>query len=415
MTRVSFISGPDLPVATESLERSIETWSRELGVDASTTFARDDAALLAALAPEALDDVDGIVVCPAGDLRTDELAQAAQRAGVPLAWVDLRSADGPPPPHHRPGAISIRGRGIAGYRWALGQLLQCIDCPPRTIAYGPDPRDQVADLRVPPGDGPHPVAVLLHGGFWRERWERDTIEPLAIDLAHRGFASWNVEYRRVGPSGGGFATTSDDVAAAIDHLERLAEDHPLDLDRVVLIGHSAGGQLALWAVHRRGVDRPERVMPALVVALAPVADLAEAAHRSLGDTGNPVVDFLGAGPDRDPARYAAASPIETLPQAVPQVVFQGRRDNTPDLIDLTHRYVLAARAAGDRIELVEHDDADHFAPIVPTSAAWRAVLESMIPWFPEAAPAAGTATTRPTAPGGTDPDVPTPREEPDGD
>ncbi len=410
MTRVAFVSGPDLPVATESLERSIDAWSRELGAEARTTFATDDAALRAALAPDALRDVDGVVLCPAGAPATDDLDRAARDAGVPLAWVDLRSADGPPPPHHAPGATSVRGRGIAGYRWALAHLLQRIAWPPRTIAYGPDPHDQVADLRLPTGDGPHPVAVLLHGGFWRERWERDTIEPLAIDLARRGFASWNVEYRRVGPSGGGFATTSDDVAAAIDHLARLADDHPLDLDRVVLIGHSAGGQLALWAVHRRGVDRAPRVTPELVVALAPVADLTEAARRGVGDTGNAVAAFLGADPDDDPARYAAASPIESLPQAVPQVVFQGRRDNTPDLVDLTHRYVAAARAAGDRVVFVEHDDADHFDPIVPTSAAWRAVLGALTPWYPEAAPAAGPAGVTPT-----DPDVPTPREEPDGD
>ena len=332
------------------------------------------------------------------------MRRAADDAGVPVVWVDLLEAERPAPPYVRPGTLSIRGRGIAGYRWALALLLQRVAWPYETIAYGPDGCDQFAELRLPAqGDGPFPVAVLLHGGFWRERWERDTIEPLAIDLARRGFATWNVEYRRVGANGGGFPATCQDVAAAIDHLADVAAAHTLDLGRVALVGHSAGGQLALWAAKRPGVAGPPSVAPNLVVALAPVTDLVETARRGVGDTGNATVAFVGGSPETDADRFAAASPMAALPAGVAQLVVQGRLDNTPDLVDLTHRYVDAARAAGDPLAFLELDAADHFDLIDPDSEAWAAVLAAMAAWYPEAtepadrAPmvfAAGSAGTR---------------------
>ena len=129
----------------------------------------------------------------------------------------------------------------------------------RTIAYGPSP-DHVGDLylprRAPHRDGhrnagPAPVIALLHGGFWRMPYSRDHIAPIAVDLADRGFAVWNLEYRRVGAAGGGWPGTLQDVGAGIDHLATLAQDGaPVDLDRVTVVGHSAGGHLALWSAHR---------------------------------------------------------------------------------------------------------------------------------------------------------------------
>ncbi|MDP2711345.1 MAG: alpha/beta hydrolase, partial [Solirubrobacteraceae bacterium] len=116
--------------------------------------------------------------------------------------------------------------------------------PPRH-RYGAHPR-QVADLHLPAGPGPHPVVVVLHGGYWRPPYTRLIMRPLCLDLARRGWAAWNVEYRRLGRDGGGWPQTFDDVAAAIDHLDELRAG-PVDLDRVTLLGHSAGGQLALWA------------------------------------------------------------------------------------------------------------------------------------------------------------------------
>src|SRR5690349_11019596 len=135
---------------------------------------------------------------------------------------------------------------------------------PRTHAYGPDP-EQVADLLLPAGEGPHPVAVLLHGGFWRARFTRSTMAALAVDLADRGWATWNVEYRRV-DNGGGVPETLDDVRTAIAKLADLRE--PLRTAGVVIIGHSAGGQLGLCVADARAV--------AAVVSLAGVCDLAGA-------------------------------------------------------------------------------------------------------------------------------------------
>jgi acetyl esterase/lipase len=339
-------------------------------------FAADQAALVDAIRAGASDGL-GVVLDPGlGDAAT-----AARRVvddlDCPIVWLDLDEAERP-----RPGylddlsMVAIRGRGVFGYRWAIQWLMQRVEYPFTVIPYG-DERDQVGDLRLPgiDGDGPFPVAVFLHGGFWRERWERDTIEPLAIDLARRGFATWNLEYRRVGPYGGGWPNTCQDVADGIDKLAELAREYPLDLERVILVGHSAGGHLALWAVKRLGVSGAAHVDPVLVVSLAGVADLEEGARRGLGDTGNGTEDLMGGPPEQRAEAYAAASPIRALPLGVPQLVVQGRLDNIPDLVDMSRLYAAAASAAGDQVEFVELDDADHFHLIVPTSHAWPPVLE----------------------------------------
>ena len=119
-------------------------------------------------------------------------------------------------------------------------------------AYGPG-ADRFGELWRPAGDGPWPVVVLLHGGFWRAQRTLELMRPLAADLAGRGFAAWNLEYRRVGQPGGGWPGTCEDVAAGLDHLARLAGREPLDLDRLVVAGHSAGGHLALWSAARAGL------------------------------------------------------------------------------------------------------------------------------------------------------------------
>src|SRR5215212_11926142 len=136
---------------------------------------------------------------------------------------------------------------------------------PERHRYGSDHRVQRADLYLPRGDGPHPVVVVLHGGNWRARYGKLVTKPISADLARRGVAAWNVEYRRVGRGqGGGWPATFDDVAAAIDLLPRLS-DGRLDLDDVRAVGHSAGGQLALWATSCGGIGR--------VAALAAPCDL----------------------------------------------------------------------------------------------------------------------------------------------
>ena len=157
------------------------------------------------------------------------------------------------------------------------------------------------------------VAVLLHGGYWREQWERDTIEPLAVGMAAQGYATWNVEYRRTGPGGGGgWPTTFTDIAEAVDFLEELANDHPLDLDNVIIVGHSAGGHFALWLGARdsfvEGPGANPRVRPRLAVSLAGVVDLAGAAERCAGFGANPVAELIGGMPAELPEVYDRTCP-----------------------------------------------------------------------------------------------------------
>ncbi len=154
-------------------------------------------------------------------------------------------------------------------------------------------RSQFGELFLPDGDGPFPVAVLIHGGFWRARHGRKQSRPLCADLAARGWAAWNVEYRRLG-DGGGFPRTLDDVAAAVDHLTEVPAHRPgaLDLSRVVAIGHSAGGHLAAWLATREVA----RVPVTGVVAQAGVLDLRMASALALSD--GVVHELLGGTPGR---------------------------------------------------------------------------------------------------------------------
>src|SRR5438132_9320670 len=117
------------------------------------------------------------------------------------------------------------------------------------IAYGPD-RFQFGDLRLPSGSGPRPVAIVIHGGFWREKYDLEYIVPVCEALTAAGVVTWNLEYRRIGNAGGGWPGTFEDVAAGADHLHSLAHEFNLDLNRVIAIGHSAGGHLAFWLASR---------------------------------------------------------------------------------------------------------------------------------------------------------------------
>ena len=220
------------------------------------------------------------------------------------------------------------------------------------------------------------MAVLLHGGFWRAQYDLQIMDRLVPDLAGRGWAVWNLEFRRVGfPSRGGWPATFEDVAAGIDHLGRLEE--PLDLSRVVAIGHSAGGHLACWAAARGGLPpeapgaEPETPL-AGAVAQAGVVDLRAAAELGLSD--GAAESLLGGSPAEWPERYNLASPFERLPLGVPQLLVHGDADDIVP-IAISRRYAEQAAMEGDDCRLVELNGVGHFEHLDPRTKAWRAVSE----------------------------------------
>lgn len=236
------------------------------------------------------------------------------------------------------------------------------------IAYGKDPL-QFGDLRVPNGDGPHPVAIVIHGGFWRAAYNLEHIGHLCAALAQVGVATWSLEYRRIGNPGGGWPGTLADVEAGAKHLQVIAIPYHLHLNRVIATGHSAGGHLALWLGSRKNIGLRG------IVSLAGVADLRRAWELKLSNT--VVADFLGGSPDDVPERYRAASPIELLPLGIPQKLLHGTKDtNVP--YEISKNYVAAALAHGDNAELITLEDADHFQLIDPRTKEFTRVQKAVL-------------------------------------
>ena len=244
--------------------------------------------------------------------------------------------------------------------------------------YGPDP-SQFGELYMPTrAAGDLPVVVVVHGGFWRSAYDLSLGTPLARDLAGRGFAAWNLEYRRVG-NGGGWPGTLQDVADGIDLLAELAAaGTPLDLGRTVTLGHSAGGHLGVWAAARGGLPAgvpgaTPRVRLVGALAQAGVLDLRRAAAEQLGSAATQ--QLLGGDPAAVPDRYALSSPVERVPLGVPVVCVHGRSDtNVP--FSQSQSYVRAATAAGDSAELVPVDG-DHFTLIDTSTTAWQVIVERL--------------------------------------
>lgn len=245
------------------------------------------------------------------------------------------------------------------------------------IQYGDDTY-QFGELYLPTGIRRPGTAVIIHGGFWLSDYNASLGTDLAQDLAARGWAAWNLEYRRLGYTGGGWPTTFQDIAAGIDQLAVIAGANGLDLTKVVAIGHSAGGQLAAWAAGRGGLppDAPgaaPQVPLTGVISQAGVLNLTRAAEENVGN--GVVTELLGGDPDELPDRYRLADPILRLPIGVPVRALHSRTDgNVP--FEQSRSYVDAAVTAGDDAVLVE-TTGDHFQHISVKSTAWALAVEHL--------------------------------------
>ena len=240
------------------------------------------------------------------------------------------------------------------------------------LAYGSSPL-QFGELRLPKGSGPFPVVVVLHGGCWLSQYGLDYMSHFSADLTAAGVATWSLEYRRLGDEGGGWPGTFLDVGQGIDHLRTLAKRFPLDLKRVVVTGHSAGGHLTLWAAARKllpadsPVYKSDPLPIAAIVPIAPITDLKRA----------------GTACDREAlqlmekAIYAQVSPNQLLPLGVRTTIVQGETDLIVPPVMATS-YIEAARRTGDDPKLLLIENAGHFEVIDPQSKIWPQVRNGIL-------------------------------------
>jgi acetyl esterase/lipase len=250
-----------------------------------------------------------------------------------------------------------------------------------TLPYGQD-ANQIGELRLPAGPGPHPIIVLVHGGCWMPQAAR-YLAAMGDELKKDGIASWNIEYRRIGQPGAGWPGTYLDVGHAIDHLRDLAAPYKLNLNRVVVLGHSAGGHLAMWAATRQRIaaKSPLFISKPLpirgVINLAGTIDMtANIPHMEQACRGPVVTALMGGAPAAVPERYREASANTMLPLGVPQILIWGEHeDYIPQ--PLVEQYVSAATRAGDRARLVLVPAAGHFETASPFTAAWPVVHEAI--------------------------------------
>lgn len=250
------------------------------------------------------------------------------------------------------------------------------------LPYG-EHASQFGVLRIPEIPGHCPVVITIHGGFWQSKYGLEENDPLVEDLARRGYATWNIEYRRIGEDGGGWAGTFHDVIEAVNHLIQLEDRFQLDLSRVVILGHSAGGHLALWLGSRISkVQTDEMGKPLLVpihsiISLAGVSDLRKmwGVHFEKG-INSPVASLIGGTPQEVSNRYSCASPIELLPLNVEQILIHGETDRHVP-VDLSIEYHRKAIEKGDKVRLVVLPMVEHFMITDPSSTAWKYVTDSL--------------------------------------
>ena len=377
--RILLLNGPNLNLlgtrapevygatTLDEVEERCRVRAAEYGHRLETYQSNHEGALIDAI-HAARDTADAIVFNPGAYTHTSyALRDAIEAVELPTVEVHISNVRQREPWRRisriEPAcAYQIFGRGVSGYPAAISHLHYRAAHAPITLGYGTHP-DQVGDLRIPDGPGPHPVAVLIHGGGWTGPFTRDTMDGVAVDLAARGLATWNVEYRRIPPIGGWRETTAD-VIAGVDALDSLADEHPLDLDDVTVIGHSAGGHLGFFAA------KQARRRPVRFVSLAGMLDL-----RRLGsDFDNLLAGFMG---DELDTHLDRVDPIRAVPCGVSIVALHGQQDDDVRP-DQSRRFVEATLASGDEARLVELPGADHDDLIDPRSTLWETVVAAVL-------------------------------------
>jgi len=234
------------------------------------------------------------------------------------------------------------------------------------IPYGTDP-NQFGDLRLPKAPGSFPVVMNIHGGYWRSKYDLAHAGHLCAALTAKNIATWNVEFRRVGNPGGGWPGTFEDIVSAYRFLPQIAKRYNLDTTKIVVMGHSAGGQLALClAAHEPAVKR--------AVSLAGVVDLQQAFELHLSN--DAVVEFLGGKPKDVPEHYHEADPTQLkIPQATQWLIHGATDDIVP--VFFSHNYAEQKKVSGEDVHYLEISTAGHFELIDPRSTAWPKVEDTV--------------------------------------
>ncbi|MCU1298219.1 MAG: hypothetical protein JWO91_2497 [Acidobacteriaceae bacterium] len=234
------------------------------------------------------------------------------------------------------------------------------------IAYGADP-NQFGELRLPKIKGPFPVVMTIHGGYWRAKYDLSSTAHLCAALASKGLATWNVEFRRVGNHGGGWPGTFEDIRSSYRFLSQIAKKYDLDTGRSLVMGHSAGGQLALCLTgHEPSIKK--------VVSLAGVVDLQQAWELHLSN--NAVVEFLGGTPKEVPEHYHEADPMQLKISATQWLIHGAPDDSVP--ASLSRSYAEKKKSQGEDVHYLEIATAGHFDLIDPHSTAWPKVESTVL-------------------------------------
>jgi 3-dehydroquinate dehydratase type II len=382
--RVAVINGPNLNLlgtrrpeiygnwTLEDIDNACRLWANAVDAKVDTFQSNHEGEIIDRI-HRAREDADAIVINP-GALTHYSYAIRDAIEAVALPTIEVHLSNIKAREVWRRHSVvaevcvaSIFGRGVDGYRDAIWHAVWRQRRPTQTIAYGSHPA-QVGDLRLPDGTGRHRVAMLLHGGFWRETAGRDVLDAAAVELAAAGWATWNVDYRS--GSDAGWNEAVEDAATALAAITELSGD--LDPDRIIVVGFEAGGQLALGLSSH--ADPPDQLSnrPAAIAAIAAVSDLRAAHAAGLGD--GAIDDYLGGTPEDVPDGYAALSPH--LPIGVPLLVMHGDADAVVP-VSMSRDFAGHAADAGDEVVYHELEDVGHDDLARPGTLAFERLTKEL--------------------------------------